>query len=553
MTVESPSIRDDVDVLVVGGGLGGIAATLALCARGHRVLLTEPTAWLGGQLTSQLVPSDEHLYIEHTGCNASYRRLRGSLRAAAARWYPLTASARQGRHLNPGHAWVSPVSVEPRLAAAVIEELTARHVASGRLQIIRGWRPVAAETDGDHVTAVTLTDRVGTEQTVTAPFFVDATELGDLLPLTGVEFVTGREAQSQTGEPGAAETADPTDMQSVAWCFIIDHLAGADFVEDQPEGYEDYLAMVDTGDGETPVISFHRGTGDDGRRIRSHRFAPNPDREDRIDLDHRRIPPEPDLWSYRRVLARQTLIPGSLDSDIVVVNWPMNDYAGGPIFSVPDAAAHWDHAKGLSKALFYWLQTQAPRQDGGTGWPGMRLRPDLTGTEDGYAMHPYIRESRRIRARRTIVEQDISIDHRTDGAASWPDAVGVGHYYWIDRHATTGGQPDSSGIPHPFEIPLSALVPQRTRNLMPAAKNIGTTQITNGCYRLHPVEWGIGDAVGECLAHCLESRLEPHQVLEDSHHLAELQRRMDTMGFQRHWPAELRRWTRRPGGSTRPE
>ena len=40
------------------------------------------------------------------------------------------------------------------------------------------------------------------------------------------------------------------------------------------------------------------------------------------------------------------------------------------------------------------------------------------------------------------------------------------------------------------------LLPVRMRNLFPACKNIGTTHITSGCYRLHPVEWGIGEAVG---------------------------------------------------------
>ena len=44
--------------------------------------------------------------------------------------------------------------------------------------------------------------------------------------------------------------------------------------------------------------------------------------------------------------------------------------------------------------------------------------------------------------------------------------------------------------------PLGALIPVRAENLLPANKNIGTTHITNGCYRLHPVEWSIGEAVG---------------------------------------------------------
>ena len=65
-----------VDVAVIGGGLGGVAAALAAARAGRRVLLTEESDWLGGQLTSQAVPPDEHPWIEQFGCPASYRTLR---------------------------------------------------------------------------------------------------------------------------------------------------------------------------------------------------------------------------------------------------------------------------------------------------------------------------------------------------------------------------------------------------------------------------------------------------------------------------------------------
>jgi NADPH-dependent 2,4-dienoyl-CoA reductase/sulfur reductase-like enzyme len=48
------------DVAVIGGGVGGCAAALAAARNGMRVILTEETDWVGGQLTSQAVPPDEH-------------------------------------------------------------------------------------------------------------------------------------------------------------------------------------------------------------------------------------------------------------------------------------------------------------------------------------------------------------------------------------------------------------------------------------------------------------------------------------------------------------
>ena len=69
------------DVLVVGGGLGGVAAALGALRAGRTVLLTEQYAWLGGQLTSQAVPPDEHSWVEQFGVTRSYRALRDEIHA----------------------------------------------------------------------------------------------------------------------------------------------------------------------------------------------------------------------------------------------------------------------------------------------------------------------------------------------------------------------------------------------------------------------------------------------------------------------------------------
>src|SRR5690625_7501419 len=73
-----------------------------------------------------------------------------------------------------------------------------------------------------------------------------------------------------------------------------------------------------------------------------------------------------------------------------------------------------DLARQMSLSFLYWLQTEAPRPDGGTGYPGLRLRPDVTGTDDGLAKMPYIRESRRIEAEYTVVEQDVALAIRRE-------------------------------------------------------------------------------------------------------------------------------------------
>src|SRR5258708_25612611 len=64
------------DVAVIGGGVGGCAAALAAARNGMRVILTEETDWVGGQLTSQAVPPGEHARIEAFGATRPYREYR---------------------------------------------------------------------------------------------------------------------------------------------------------------------------------------------------------------------------------------------------------------------------------------------------------------------------------------------------------------------------------------------------------------------------------------------------------------------------------------------
>jgi hypothetical protein len=523
------------EIVVVGGGLGGVAAALGALRAGRRVVLTESYDWLGGQLTSQAVPPDEHSWVEQFGVTASYRALRDGIRDYYRRHYPLTSRARAWRELNPGGGHVSRLCHEPRVAVAVIEAMLAPYRASGRLRVLQPYQPVAASTDGDRVTSVTVTHRDSADQiTLTAPYIVDATETGELLPLAGVEYVTGFEGQDDTDEPNAPATAQPMNMQAVSVCFAVDHVDG-DHTIDRPVRYDFWRAYQPPFWGDR-LLSF-RSPSPRTLRLSERTFTPNPDDDPRQVLaDQRLSPGDGNLWTFRRILARQLFVPGAFDSDICLVNWPMIDYFEAPVIDVPDADHHFAAARELSRSVLYWLQTEAPRADGGTGFPGLRLRGDITGGADGLAQAPYIRESRRIRAEYTVVEQDLSLAVRGDkGAVSYPDSVGVGMYR-IDLHPSTGGDNYIDVGSCPFEIPLGALIPRRVENLLPAGKNIGTTHITNGSYRLHPVEWNVGEVAGALAAFSLVRGETPRAVRNTPRLLADFQSQLHRDGVELRWP-----------------
>jgi hypothetical protein len=252
------------------------------------------------------------------------------------------------------------------------------------------------------------------------------------------------------------------------------------------------------------------------------------------------------LFAYRRIVDRTNFAPGTYAGDITLVNWPQNDYMLGNLIDVsPDEASrHVERAKQLSLSLLFWLQTECPRPDGGAGWKGLRLRPDVVGTEDGLAKYPYVRESRRIRAEFTVREQHVATDIRMEmtgavrpeeaSSETFDDAVGIGSYA-IDLHPSSGGDNYIDFPALPFQIPLGSLIPMRVENLLPACKNIGTTHITNGCYRLHPVEWNIGEAAGLLVAFCLERKERPRGVRAKAEVLAEFQGRLRTEGVPLDW------------------
>lgn len=526
------------DVIIAGGGMGGCATAIAACRNGLTVLMTEETDWIGGQVSQQGVPPDEHHWIESHGAPASYMEYRNKVREYYKRNYPLTQDALNRKNLNPGDGSVSRICHEPRVAVAVLNEMLLPYRSTGKLKILLEHKVEKADVDGDKVKSVLATNKnTGQQVVLFAPYFVDATECGDLLPLTGTEYVTGTESKKETGELHAPEVGNPNNNQAFTMCFAMDYQSGVNNVIERPKDYSFWNSYVPK---MTPPWA--------GKLLELNYSNPR-------DLTPKNLGFHPEgvktgdmlnLWLYRRIINRNNFRPGTYDGDITIVNWPQNDYFPGNIIDVSEKEfnRHINAAKQLSLSLFYWLQTEAPQPDGGTGWPGLRLRGDVMGTADGLAKYPYIREARRIKALFTVLEEHVGAENRKmvageeagKKAADFYDSVGVG-YYHIDLHPSSDGDNYIDFGSLPFQIPLGALIPQRMNNLLPANKNIGTTHITNGCYRLHPVEWSIGEAVGSLIAFANNKKVAPRAVREQKDLLNEFQNWIRKQGIETHWPA----------------
>jgi len=242
-TLVTPASEREWDLVIIGGGVGGIAAALSACRRGLRVGLTEENDWIGGQLSSQAVPPDENPWIEKGGCTAMYSEYRTRVREYYKRHFKLTDAAAKDPMLNPGGGWVSRLCHEPRAAWMTLLEMAAPYLHSGRLQIFTRTRAVQAWARADRVEAVEVEMQLDNRREIwTAPYFIDATELGDLLPISGAEYRYGSESIHETGEPHVRCTI--CGMRMSLLNFVSHHLVCHSREEEEAED-EDEATVAD--------------------------------------------------------------------------------------------------------------------------------------------------------------------------------------------------------------------------------------------------------------------------------------------------------------------
>ena len=526
----APSCDESCDILVVGGGMGGVAAAWAAARRGHHVCLLEETDWLGGQVTSQGIAAlDEHEHIEAFGGTQSYYKLCEAIRA---HYRELAGKSQDKDPFNPGRCWVSRLAFEPLVAVNAISKLLSPQLQTRRLRVFLRTKATEAWTDGDRVASLkTINLDDGSAVRFAFQYILDATELGDLLPLTGTEYVVGAESVSQSSEPHAQpDEAKPHCVQSCTYTFALERRPeGENHRISKPRQYEHYRYRQPYG----LRIHVHGGEiyGETTGWLEYQVFEAMPGTKG-------------SLWEYRR-LVEAAQFPNHYAHDLTLFNWPGNDYREMPLVDQPPEtlASALQEAKRVSLGFVYWLQANAPNPYDAPGFANLLLRPDIMGSNDGLSKYPYIRESRRIRALKTIIEQEVAVAHQPGPrAAHFNDSVGVG-WYPIDIHQVSEDEVGTSTRTKPFQIPLGALIPVRVENLIAANKNIGTTHITNGCYRLHPVEWNIGEAAGLVAAFAVEQGKTPQAIHEDKTLLRALQKEMLAEGVPLCWLIDVPVWS----------
>lgn len=530
------------DVLIVGGGLGGVAAAEAAASKGYSVILTEPTSMIGGQLTSQLVAApDENTHIEKENGPSTdrWRALRQQVRAS----YAARPGIVPGREKNVGACWVSRVSglpadwekairdrLEPLVKASRVKRILTRHQ-------LRSVATLSGNGRFNYADFVNLDN--GKVTRIGATFLLDATEDGSALALAGLPTTLGQEASFEHNEPHAPTEAHPEWVQSFTYCFLM-RWGGADAPQvavEKPTEYDAFQSL-----GEYTLDYVYRGQTPEPFSVTYKMLEKT---TAKTPLGDRNYLP---FWTYRRLLASDSFAGGTAPvGDLALINWRGNDFHDESYIGKPldEQVRILERGKNFAQGFAHWLQTECPRDEDPTkkGYPEMQLVTDQPGVgADGFALHPYIRESRRLKARFTLTENHL-LAPKENPAAKWgtefADSVGTA-LYSIDIHPSKGEEPLLvPSLPH--HLPLgSFLTESGPVNVLPAAKNFGATRLALASARMHPTEWLAGEVAGSLAAFCLERGIsDPSAVRDAPNLLAAFQAQLAKQGVTLSWKPVL--------------
>jgi hypothetical protein len=81
------------------------------------------------------------------------------------------------------------------------------------------------------------------------------------------------------------------------------------------------------------------------------------------------------------------------------------------------------------------------------------------------------------------------------------------------------------------------MIPVRMENLLPGGKNLGVAHVSNSAFRVHPVEWNVGESAGLLAGFCLQRHLMPRQVRNTPALLEEFQALLREQGVEISWPS----------------
>lgn len=453
------------DLLIVGGGASGVASAIQSAREGIDVAIVEPTPWLGGMLTSAGVSATDGNHNLPSGIWGEFRdRIRDHYGGAEA----------------VATGWVSHTQFEPHVGNQILNEMLDEYP---NIQRFHGYYLDEAIVEKNRVRGAIFYHKNGMTLRVEAPISIDATEYGDLMAASGVNYFVGLDPKDLTKEE-IAPTHGNSMVQDLTYTAILkDFGPDADMTIPRPPNYQ-------------PSIF----------KSSCKEVSENPDEFEGVDCET--------MLDYAK-----------LPNDKYLINWPNNgnDYYLNVIENTPAERENLlEEAKNRTRQFIYFIQTEI-------GFNNLGIADDEFDTKDGFPYIAYHRESRRLDGL-TMLTMNELIDPYKAGTGLYKTAIGVGDYP-LDHHRRLNPSPPDSlleeGDREPFEfethydafppipsfsVPLGSLIPKQMDGLIVAEKSISVSSIANGSSRLQPVVMTIGQAAGAAAALSVKQELQPREL-----------------------------------------
>jgi len=497
---EFTSLRQDYDVVVIGAGTGGCGVATQAARMGRSVLLVEETDWVGGQMNAAAVTSmDEGLAIARE--RGLYRELCGLIKAY---YDPLGIDSETAyQHRHP--------CVEPRVGQQLLLKMLGdARGRAGRLDLVLRTQAIKVRKEGRNITGVELAHGSAT-RLIASRILVDATEWGDVIPLTGASYRAGN---------GTGTSSDKTKaIQDLTWTAVVKQypagVPAALRLTNPPPGYEGYRAQFEK--------ALTTGKADD--------FNP---------------PAKGQPWTWNWFIGYRGMPDSSRPPQGRLITRTHLNFGNDFHVSIADLedAAHrratLDDAIGKTLCLLYHAQTKLDRtdwaiaDDEGFDTPWQRAQMDaLIARRPEFAPHKatlyhfsamaYARESRRIVGLHTLTAREI--DRKPGTPIQFADTVALGDYA-VDLHGSMKAELLEPGLdrpedmPHkfaerglgPFAIPFGCFIPAELDGFLPAEKNFSQSRLANGATRLQPHTLNMGQAVGVIAALAIERSVAPRAL-----------------------------------------
>jgi hypothetical protein len=439
----------EYDVIVIGGGAGGTSAAIQSARNGAKTLLIEETDWLGGMLTSAGVSAVDGNYKLPSG-------FWGEFKDSLVSHYGSLEALKTG--------WVSNTLFEPRVGNQILKSIAKNE---NNLKILFSTEVNSVIKLDLHKTEHYNFNVKSSKGNFSSKVLIDATELGDVLPMIDEDYDLGMDSREMYGEDIAPEKNNDI-IQDLTFVMILKNYKKSVKIE-KPKNYD--------------PSEFYCSTASIN--------CPESDKA---------------LWT-----PKQMMNYGELPNGKIMINWPIygNDYYSNLIeMNYDERNEVFKNAKEKSLRYLYYIQDEL-------GYDNYSLSDEEFDTDDNFPPIPYYREARRIKGKVTFsldyIKKPFDQIHPLYRTGILVGDYPVDHHH--DAHPDRYNLPQLAFYPIPsYSLPIGSIISKKNPNFLVAEKSISVSNLVNGTTRLQPVVLQIGQIAGLIASESVKNNINTHQI-----------------------------------------